>query len=255
MHPIQEQPPIDLTPVYTFARAYLGAVKRQADAFFADLDAAAEIPGIQALLLAELYKNPLIAKIVAHHICHLGELLADEIIIGRRLAAAAGAVEKAAGRSTLIVSRRARRLLLAADSAEAHDHLRRALRGIPLSLTVYEFLALVRSAARRDEEDCRSLTAICRRLLPHLPKSRGRPISVATCTHLFLQRHFASCARSRKYTYAYNSGDYTDALTIASRKGTSNPKFNPKHASVLFREMKALHPIKLIRPVVTGELS
>ena len=205
--------------------------------------AAPEVPGYERLLIDSLGSHELAARFWAHQICHWGELFAAKINEGRRVRAIMDEIAKADGRSTLVMSRRAMKFRDECSSVEAEDNVELAMMKAGLSATAYEFKRLVGLASERNEEACRDLGRIARQIAPYLSEKRGRPISVATCTHFFLLRHFEAMGKNRAFTVATDDemGDFVDEATLATRRAMNQPRFSPRHAQLL-RKSKGFEP-------------
>ena len=210
-----------------------------------ELAAAPEVPGHERLLIDSLGHCQLAARFWASQIRHWGELLAAEFNEGRRVRAIIDEIAKADGRSTLVMSRRAMKFRDECSSVEAQDHVELAMKKAGLSASAYEFKRLVGLASERDEEACHDLGRIARQIAPHLPDKRGRPISVATCTHIFLLRHFEAMGKSRAFTVATDDeiGDFVDEATLATRLAMDQPRFSPRHAQLLRKRKELEHPV------------
>ena len=210
--------------------------------------AAPEIPGHQDLLIKALGYSPLGAKFMTRMIHHWGELQADEINEGRRVAPMIDGIAKAHGRSTLVIARRAKRFRDACSTVEAQYLIESAIAKAGLPQTSQEFNQLVGLACERDETACRDLVRTARQLARHLPEKRGRPISAETCIHLYFQRHLESWGIDSAYTYSENDdiNDFVDRVTHATRLAVNNPRFSPLRANKL-RKSKLLAPPMRIR--------
>jgi hypothetical protein len=132
------------------------------------------------------------ARIMAHQICHWGKNLASEINEGRRVRAIIDKMADAGGRSTLVMSRRAKNSRDECRSVEARDLIEGAIEKANLPRTAIEFDKLVELARERDGTACRDLGRTSQQLAPHLPEKRGRPISEDACIHLFLLRQLGA---------------------------------------------------------------
>jgi hypothetical protein len=80
---------------------------------------------------------------MAHQICHWGRNLASEINEGRRVRAIIDKMADARGRSTLVMSRRAKNVRDECRSVEARDLIEGAIEKANLPLTAIEFDKLV----------------------------------------------------------------------------------------------------------------
>jgi hypothetical protein len=211
-----------------------------------------EIPGHEKLLMDMEGHSRFAAKLLSLYIHRLGQKLADEINIGRRLSRAAGKVVQVSGRSTLVRSRRAKDFLSICQYVESQNAIEEAAVKANLAIQMFELFDVIELACARDESACDELEKICIRLMPYLPEKRGRPISVETCIHSFLLRHLERNGRKLAYTYSDdakksdgNGGDFVDEPTAATRLASNNRKFSPLHAHKLRNDRKIfplLHP-------------
>jgi hypothetical protein len=220
-------------------------VARPLHANIQHIASAPEIEGHERLLVEVAGYSPIGAKFMTRYIHHWGELYAAEINEGRRVSTLVARVAKAAGQSTLVVSRRAKQLSDGCRSVEARDLIGRAVEEAELSVTAAEFAALVRLACQRDAAACRWLGSVCQQLRPHLPEKCGRPISRDACIQLFLLRHLESRGLKRAYTWTEKDGidDFADRVTQASRLAFDNPRFSPHYANRLHKDDGRLSPV------------
>ena len=189
-----------------------------------------------------------LGRIMAHQLWRWGENFAAEIREGRKLRAGLDRMAKAEGRSALVMSRRAKDLGETYRCLEAgHLLVEGAIEKAGLPLTELEFGELVALAGARDQAACCELARTCRRLAPHLPEQRGRPISDATCIHLFLERQLESWGHNCAYTPATNGAGFTDPVTRATQLASGNGGFSPLHANRL-RKKTILPPVPLMDP-------
>jgi hypothetical protein len=105
-----------------------------------------------------------------------------------------------------------------------------------LSLTAVEFNKLVELACERDETACRDLGRMSQQLAPHLPETRGRPISDYTCIHLFLLRQLESWGNKCAYTSSKDNAGFMDPVTRATQLASGNGGFSPLYANRLHKE-------------------
>jgi hypothetical protein len=180
--------------------------------------------------------DPLLARLMAHQICHWGENLAAEINEGRKVRASIDKMADARGRSTLVMSRRAKNFRDQCRSVEARDLIDGAIKKANLSLTAVEFNKLVELACERDETSCRDLGRLSEQLAPHLPDKRGRPISAETCIHFFLLRWLESSGNQCAYTSSTDNAGFTDPVTRATQLALGNGGFSPLYAYKLHKK-------------------
>jgi hypothetical protein len=198
-------------------------IRRLGEAFRADVAAAPEIRSYEKLLQEKCGYGETLARIMAHQIWRWGKSLAAEVRDGRKLRASMHGMAKAEGRSALVMSRRAKDLGETYRGLEAGYLLvEGAIEKAGLQLTGLEFGELVALARARDQAACCELARTCRRLAPHLPEQRGRPISDATCIHLFLERQLESWGHNCAYTSASDGAGFTDPVTRATQLASGN---------------------------------
>jgi hypothetical protein len=156
------------------------------------IKAAPEVEGIEGLLIECVGHHPLFARGWAHLLHRWGSNSAEEINDGRPASAIIGQLSKMPAASSLVISRRAKKLREIRRSSRADVAIETAIKEIVPSMTVSEFNALVAEACEREEEACASLSKACELLAAGLPDPRGRPISEATGVHVFIRRHLSS---------------------------------------------------------------
>jgi hypothetical protein len=201
-----------------------------------------ETPGHVKLFMGQPGIDLLTAKLMTRAVRQLGKVLADQINQGRRVRAIIDEMEKMEDCSTLVISRRARRLRDLCDLDGAQVAITTAAQKAGLSVDLTEFNQLLQSACARDKTACRELARIAARLAPYLPEKSGRPISVETCTHLMFQRCLEHFGHRSSYTYSeIEHGAYVDHVTHATRLAVNKPRFSPRYANKL-RKNKARVP-------------
>jgi hypothetical protein len=203
------------------------AIAREFDSFVQKIEAAPEIPSYEKLLIEKAGCDPLFARLMAHQICHWGRSLAAEIKEGRRVRAIIDKVAIAGGRSTLVMSRRAKNFRDQCRSVKARNLIEGAIKKANLSVTAVEFNQIVERGCERDETACRTLGRLSQQLAPHLPEKRGRPISAETCIHLFLLWWLESSGYKCAYTSATDNAGFTDPVTRATQLALGNGGFSP----------------------------
>ena len=214
----------------------LEAVARQSISLVQKIKDAPEIPSYEKLLIEKAGCEPLLAKFMAHQICHWGRNLAAEIKEGRRVRAIIDKMAVAGDRSALVMSRRAKNFRDQCRSVETRNLLEGAIKKANLSLTAVEFNQLVECACERDEIACRTLGRLCQQLAPHLPEKRGRPISAETCIHLFLLRWLNRSGNKCAYTSSIDNAGFTDPVTRATQLAFGNGGFSPLYAYKLHKK-------------------
>ena len=219
------------------------AIARESNSIAQKIEAAPEIPSYENLLTERIGYSRLLARLMAHQICHWGKNQAAEIKEGRRVRASIDKMADAGGRSALVMSRRAKNFRDKCRSVEARDLIEGAIKKANLSLTAVEFNKLVELACERDETACRDLGRISQQLAPHLPEKCGRLISEETCIHLFLLRHLESWGFNTAYTWNDDIQDFVDPVTQATRLALRNDHFSPRYANILHKKNKLLPPV------------
>ena len=220
----------------------LEAIAREFIALVQKIEAAPEIPSYEKLLIEKAGYEPLLAKFIAHLICHWGRSLAANIREGRKVRINIDKIADARGGSALVMSRRAKKFRDQCRSVEAQNLIEGAIKNANLSLTAVEFDKLVELACERDENACRNLGRLSQRLAPHLPEKRGRPISAETCTHLILLWWLESSGHKCSYTSSPDNAGFTDPVTRATQLASGNGGFSPLYAH-------RLHKRNFLRPV------
>jgi hypothetical protein len=196
-----------------------------------------EVPGFEAFLRKEGYDADG-ARFVARVMMHSGKMLAEEHSVSRSLGSAVLAVANCAGRSSLVMARRARPLKEFLDKGLAHHVITSAIAKAALSFTLDDLRRISDRAVARDENACRELGKIAQAILPHMPSPRGRPISVATCTHVLMYHALADMGRLRTYSWRADGNDFADGATQATRLAINDWDFDPRSARRLFKRGK-----------------
>jgi hypothetical protein len=185
--------------------------------------------------LIEDGRHPIVARALAYAINKLGEELLEERLAERSLASAIVSLAKAAGASSLVISRRAKVLGRALNEALVEVPLRNACAVVGLSMSIDSLQALVGRAIDRDDAACQRLVEISRMLRRRLRDPRGRVPSIASVSHeLFL--HLVK----RAYTVDLFDGDMTDPATSATRTAIGDPDFDPRPARRRLRARQSL---------------
>jgi len=144
----------------------------------------------------------------------------------RKLGSALRRLVKAAGRSTLVVSRRAEDLLpLLSDWTRGL--VEEALAKSRLRISFEEFLDMAAKAAEREPAACAHLAKIAPLLFNSVPRARGRSLSVVTVAHAQLLMVVRGGGRKASFTYSEIDDDYTDKMTAATRRHFQRPRFRP----------------------------
>jgi hypothetical protein len=157
----------------------------------------------------------------------------------RKLASALREVREAVEKSPSVISRRAQVLFPALDDTEiAKPLIENSLSKAGLRLSFEEFQAIAANASRRDPAACRELASLVRQIFEHVPKARGRSLSMMTVTHALLLYAAHMAGHCRAYTYCPAAEDFVDRLTIATRRKFGQPGFNPRESIRLLRRLK-----------------
>src|SRR5271165_1920018 len=128
----------------------------------------------------------------------------------------------AGGRSTLVMSRRAKNFRDECRSVEARDLIEGAIEKANLPLTAIEFDKLVELARERDGTACRDLGRTSQQLAPDLHEKRGRPISEDACIHLFLLRQLVvfGCVGVERNFWAFENAQ---ELILVAKQPSEQP--------------------------------
>lgn len=180
--------------------------------------------------LIQMGYEPVEARIFSYWVIRAGPQNAKELSARRRqLGSAMLELVNAAGQGTLVLSRRAARLVPVVDEW-TRPWIKNVIESSGLLLSLAEFEELIRAAAARDPGACARLREVAPRIFRHIPKARGASLSMHNVTHallLMIADEADSCAG---YTYDAVEGDYVDPLTAATRRQLKNPKFNPSRS-------------------------
>ena len=94
------------------------------------------------------------------------------------------------------------------------------------SISVFEFVEALEGAVRGEFAACRRVTEVAAALAPGLSVRRGPKVTEASMAHELLLRYLGDGS----YTYSEAHGDFTDALTCATRSAFDDPRFDPRPA-------------------------
>ncbi len=202
-------------------------IAREFNALVQKIEAAPEIPSYEKLLIEKTGYGPLLAKFMAHQICHWGRSLAAKINEGRKVRTNIDKIADAGGGSTLVMSRLAKKFRDQCRSVEVQNLIESAIKKANLPLTAVEFDRLVERACERDENACRNLGRLSQQLAPHLPEKRGRPISAETCTHLILLWWLESSGHKCAYTSSPDNAGFTDPVNSSHAIGLGQRRLQP----------------------------
>ena len=155
--------------------------------------------------------------------------------VRKSLAAAFRKISYAAGKSPLVMSRRAGRLEALLENGASHALVDTALAKAGVSLNMEEFRNLVSRAGNRDMQACEALGELSQTLLPHLPDPRGRRMSRETPIHMLFLEERKEQGQPFGYTWNHAKEDFVDGATLAARISCGNPNFDPRVAYKLLR--------------------
>jgi hypothetical protein len=216
----------------------LRPIARVAIPIFTGLAALAEVqnwprsPGYQPLLCQHGF-DPISARITANIVVRHGYQIA---IDQRDLPAAFEAIRFLAkpGRKRHAVRRRVEFLLVACDQTSVLESIRQA------GYTGFDFVDLLKLAAKlaanEDETAVARLAEAAASIAPHLPNLRGPKIGAASAAHEFFYQAEIVPGEPRAYTWNVMEADFTDPMTVATRREFNDPDFNPVPAH---RRLKA----------------
>jgi hypothetical protein len=191
------------------------------------LETGPPVPGFEALLISAGCR-PFEARFMAIAIHHCGKKMAQEERAKRSLASTLGKLARTAGKSTLVISRRAKALRDLLDDEYAGAALNRACQKAKRPELATELLHLMSRAIDRDPAACEMLTARAASLLSYLPKPSGRPVSAATAKHELLLDELHYRGKPRRFTRDSISDTFVDPATKATRIATGEQSFDPK---------------------------
>jgi hypothetical protein len=216
---------------------WVRVVAVELDQWVRRIEGAPEVEGHERLLIESVGHHPLLARLWAHLIQRLGSQWAAEINDGRRASAIIRQLAKASEASSLVISRRAKKLREVCSAGHADVAIKKAIDGTAAPITLGQFEAVVERACGRDEDACGSLPKMCTLLTAGLPDPRGRPMSDATGVHVFIRRYLDSYGLDGAYTYSdYHDGsDFVDEVTQATRLAVKHPRFSPLYANSLLK--------------------
>ena len=168
------------------------------------------------------------AQMMAQITLPLGAKYHAERIANRKLASAVGELARLARATSLVVSRRAKRLSKSLEDGLALSHLGEAFLAAGIPDEECDFGALVDEAMSRSSEACARLTALCQRLKPHLDDPRGKVPTIQSTTHelLLLSAMVSGSADS-----------YEDPATRGTREHFNDFDFDPRPAQRRVRKL------------------
>jgi len=146
--------------------------------------------------------------------------------VRRKLGSTLRQLVKAAGRSTLVVSRRAEDLRPLLNDW-TRPFVEEALAGSHLRLSFEEFRDMAAKAAKREPAACAHLAEIAPLIFESIPKARGRSLPVETVAHAQLLMAIRGNGHRASFTYSDIEDDHTDKMTAATRRHFQKPRFRP----------------------------
>jgi len=179
-------------------------------------------PGYEPWLI-EHGDSPIVARGLGHSIFRLGNRIAEE---DERYSSVINAVRflSKSRRNRPARNRRITLLLAAWEETSIIDTI-----FADAKHDESEFIRSLRLAVEGNEGAYRLVTEIAADLAPHLSILRGPKISGETATHeLFLKE--VNRLKPSRYTYSNDEGDFTDAVTKATRREFNNNDFDPQAA-------------------------
>ncbi len=184
------------------------------------------------------------SRLIASGLVRYADQLKEENRLQRAVSSVFRRLAKAAGKSTLVISRRAEELRRALDAPRWVGVINSALYAAGRPESVEDLRQILDHAVRRDCAACGALTDLAPILIAHLPDPRGRPLSLATADHQLLLRYFERSGKPVAYTWndlpeGATCGDFVDKATLATREATGDASFDPRPAR---RRLKARHP-------------
>ena len=199
---------------------------------------AAPRAGDYEALLIELGYKPIEARLLSTWAITTGGSFAEDLDVRRReLGSALREIVKAADRSTLVMARRAAVLLLLLDEW-TRPWIENGLDACDLPLSFEAFRDLVRNAADRQPEACARLGEVAPLIFRHVPKARGASLTTTAVTHALLLMIVRETGHRAAYTYSPYEDDFTDRLTVATRRQLQQPRFNPNAARRRAKKLK-----------------
>jgi hypothetical protein len=99
---------------------------------------------------------------------------------------------------------------------------------------------LLKSVVEGREIDRARITAIAAHVSRHLPTERGKRIRASSAAHEFFLDQVVSLEAPRAFTWSNLEDDFTDAVTLATRKEFNDPDFDPRPARRRLRKQRRL---------------
>jgi len=184
------------------------------------------------------------SRLIALAVVRYADRLKEEDDLKRAVSSVFRRLAKAAGKSTLVISRRAEELRKALDVPGWVGVMASALYAAGGPDSVEDLRQILDHAVHRDSAACGALVDLAPILVAHLPDPRGRPLSLATARHQLLLRYFERSGKPVAYTWndlpeGAACGNFVDKATLATREAVEDPSFDPRPA---LRRLKARRP-------------
>lgn len=185
--------------------------------------------GYEPLLVRENF-NQISARGIAHNAVRHGERMAKD---SQWMKPAADAIRFLAktGRHTDSVLANAKIILEISDNTSVIETIFESA-----GLQECEFLKLLNEVVDGNHDGMKRISEIAASVSQTLSIRRGPKISAASAAHEFFMEQTKEKIELRAYTYDDVVGDFTDSLTMATRREFDDPHFDPKPAR---RRLKA----------------
>jgi len=198
------------------------------------LETGPPVPGYEPLLI-RVGCPDFESRLTGCAILYFGKAVAQEKRAERSLASALRKLATMAGKSTLVISRRAKALRDLLGDEHVDAALNRACQQAKRPELATELLRLISRAIDRDAAACETLTARVASLISYLPSPRGRPLSVSTATHELLLTELHYRGKPRAFTWNSIDNKFGDPATEATRIATGERSFDPRPAYDRFK--------------------
>ena len=198
------------------------------------LETGPPVPGYEPLLI-KVGCPDFESRLMGRALLYFGEAVAQEKRAERSLASALRKLATIAGKSTLVISRRAKALRDLLGDEHVDAALNRACQQAKRPELATELLRLISRAIDRDAAACETLTARVASLISYLPSPRGRPLSVSTATHELLLTELHYRGKPRAFTWNSIDNKFGDPATEATRIATGERSFDPRPAYDRFK--------------------
>jgi hypothetical protein len=164
-------------------------------------------------------------RFLAHRVLeiHVQELH-DEFLASKELASVLRGVKQ--DKKSLALSRVAERILQARETYSERV-INPLLRSPEAGIDPDRFWSVVAGASKRNPEACHEFVAMAPVLRKALPDPRGRKRSHAAYVYEIVSAFWGDRVYTYDDTANDGAGDFTDPVTLAVRKITGSPRFNP----------------------------